>query len=362
MALSIEVVRPADLCDDDIARWLDIQALDPSLDSPFLSPYWCQAVERAQQDSRYAFKVAIIREGGKARGFFPVRAGRLTALPVGAPFSDYQAVIAEPGLEFDVLDLLRALEIQRYDFTLQLAAQSAFAPYAKGALDVRMTEMPDGYEAYEAAKRAKGEKIFKKMGTSRRNAERDFGPVRFTPISDSKEAFDALLEAKSRQLRASGHSDIFRPPWSRRLLEDLVQRRTPEFGAGLFTLHIGDELAAIHLHVQTRRTLNAWLITHNNKFERISPGILLFLEILKWMGEEGLHRMDLGIGDYQFKRALGNKIETVTYGSVGLPSPVTWMRQAAYGASALAEALPLGKFSHYPARARRRLDVIRSLN
>ena len=359
--MQIEIVRPRDLSTEDVRRWVEIQGLDPAMDSPFLSPFWSQTVERAQGDSRYAFKVAILRDGGVARGYFPVRAGKLTALPVGAPFSDHQAVIAEPGLRYEPQDLLRALGVQRYDFTMQLETQAAFAPYARGRSEVRIADLTDGYGAYEAARRADGEKIFKKMGTSRRNAERDFGPMRFTPLSDSRAAFDALLEAKSRQLRASGHSDIFGPAWPRRMLEDLLQNRTTDFGAGLFTLHLGDELAAIHLHIHTRTTLNAWLITHDDRFDRVSPGILLFLEILKWMDCVGLQRMDLGIGDYRFKRALASHVQGATYGTVGLPSLVTWMRQAAYGASALAEALPLGKFSQFPARARRRLDVIRSL-
>ena len=141
--------------------------LDPALDHPFLSPYWAQTVERAQADGPYTFKVAILREGGQARGFFPVRAGRFTALPVGAPFSDLQAVIAEPGLQFDPKDLVRALGVHRYDFTLQLETQEAFRPYAKGRTDQRLADMPQGYAAYEAEKRAAGEKLFKKLGTSR---------------------------------------------------------------------------------------------------------------------------------------------------------------------------------------------------
>ena len=39
-ALLIDVVRPNALSDADIAAWLAIQAADPSLDSPFLSPAW----------------------------------------------------------------------------------------------------------------------------------------------------------------------------------------------------------------------------------------------------------------------------------------------------------------------------------
>lgn len=359
--MQIDVIRPRDLSPEDIACWRALQTQSLSMENPFLSPYWAQAVERAQSPGKYDFKVAVMRRSGRAVGFLPVRTGRLTALPVGAPFSDYQAVICEPDLDFDPMDLLRALGVHRYDFTAQLAFQGAMARHGKDGTESRLVDLADGYAAYEADQKSKGAKIFKRLGTSRRNAERNFGPLRFTPMVKNDEILEQLLAAKSAQLREGGKSDIFAPPWSRRLMHDLWRNPVGNFGACLFTLHAGDELAAVHLHLRNERVLSGWLITHVEKFSSFSPGVILFDEILQWMQSAGLTRLDLGAGDYQFKRAFGNNTQEVVSGSVGLPSPVTWARQAFYGAATVAEALPLGRFSHYPARARRRLDVIRSL-
>jgi CelD/BcsL family acetyltransferase involved in cellulose biosynthesis len=302
-----------------------------------------------------------MREAGRAVGFLPARTGTFTALPVGAPFSDYQAVICEPGLDFDPLAIIRALGVHRYDFTSLLANQEPMARYGRDTNETRLVDLPDGYAAYEAEQKANGAKIFKRLGTSRRNAERNFGPLRFTAMSPSAETLEQLIAMKSAQLRETGKSDIFGPRWSHRLIHDLWRSEVPGFGACLFTLHAGDELAAMHLHLRNGRVLSGWLIAHIEKFQSFSPGVLLFQEILQWMETVGLTRLDLGVGDYQFKRAFANITQGIVSGSVGVPSPVTWMRQAAYGAASITEALPLGKFSHYPARARRRLDVIRSL-
>lgn len=361
LALNIEIVRPQDLTPEDIARWADLQALDLSFENPFLSPHWAQAVERAQSPGKYVFKVAVLREGGRAVGFLPARTGALTALPVGAPFCDYQAVVCEPGLDFDPVEIIRALGVHRFDFTSLLASQEPMARFGKDATETRLVDLPNGYAAYEAEQKSRGAKIFKRLGTSRRNAERNFGPLRFTAMSPSVEILDQLIAMKSGQLKETGKSDIFGPQWSNNMVHDLFKSEIPDFGACLFTLHVGDELAAIHLHLRNRRVLSGWLITHFEKFQSFSPGVVLFQEILQWMETVGLTRLDLGAGDYQFKRAFANATQGVVSGSIGVPSPVTWMREAAYGAATLAEALPLGKFSHYPARARRRLDVIRSL-
>ena len=342
--MKIDIVRPQDLTSEDITRWTGLQSLNLSLENPFLSPYWAQAVERAQSPGRYALKVAVMREAGRAVGFLPARTGALTALPVGAPFCDYQTVVCEPGLDFDPLDIIRALGVQRYDFTSLLASQEPMARYGRDATETRLVDLPDGYAAYEAEQKANGAKIFKRLGTSRRNAERNFGPLRFTAMSTSAETLGQLITMKSAQLRETGKSDIFGPKWSNRLIHDLWRSEMPDFGACLFTLHAGDELAAIHLHLRNGRVLSGWLITHFEKFQSFSPGVILFQEILQWMETAGLTRLDLGAGDYQFKRAFANATQGVVSGSIGVPSPATWMREAAYGAAAIAEALPLGKF------------------
>jgi CelD/BcsL family acetyltransferase involved in cellulose biosynthesis len=360
--LEIEVLRPQELSAARVARWAELQAADIVLDSPFLSPGWSRAVERAQGKGAHDFRVAIVRQDDRDVAFLPMRTGAMTAMPVGAPMCDYQGVVAEAGLEIDPKALVRASGVQRYDFSCMLECQPAFAPYARGRDLVHVIDVADGYPAYEAARREAGSTILKDCDKKRRKAERELGEVRFTAHSRSRADFDKLVAWKSAQFQATGQSDIFRAGWTRRLIGELFESRDPDFGAVLFTLHFGDELAAVHLHLRGRRTVHAWLIAHDPKFERYSPGILLFQDILRWMGETPYERMDLGPGDYKFKRSLANAGQWVTYGFVGLASPVSLLREAAYGVRAAVEAMPLGKVSELPGKAMRRLDVIRGLS
>jgi len=360
--LDIEIVSPADLTADQVDRWSALQAGDIVLDSPFLSPQWARAVERAQGSEHHAFKVAVAREGGRDRAFFPMRTGALTAMPVGAPMCDYQGLVAEPGFEADPRALVHAAGVQRYDFSCMLESQAAFAPFARGRDLIHVIDMADGYEAYAAARKAAGSGVLKDCDKKRRKTEREVGPVRFTAHSRSRADFDRLVEWKSAQFRATGQTDIFKAGWTRRLIQDLFESRDPDVGAILFTLHFGDELAAVHLHMRGRRTIHAWLIAHDARFERLSPGILLFQDILRWMDGGPFVRMDLGPGDYQFKRSLANSGQYVTHGFVGGATPAALAREAVYGVRALAESLPLGRISELPGKAMRRLDVIRGLS
>src|SRR5580704_16344838 len=120
-ALLIDVVRPNALSDADIAAWRAIQAADPSLDSPFLSPDWAQAVERVQAGRRGAIQVAVLREADKVVGFLPARVVGAVAMPVGAPMCDYQGLVAAPGVHIEPKRLVEAFGVQRLDFSHMLA-------------------------------------------------------------------------------------------------------------------------------------------------------------------------------------------------------------------------------------------------
>jgi CelD/BcsL family acetyltransferase involved in cellulose biosynthesis len=150
--------------------------------------------------------------------------------------------------------------------------------------------------------------------------------------------------------------------WVERLLDELFESRDPDFGGALFTLHIGDRLAAAQFNLRGRKELHSWFIGHDEAFDRYSPGLVLFHRMLSWMAAESpLKRLELGPVPYRFKDRLANAPHPVAHGYVGLDSPVTLVRAAQYGLRKAAEKLPLGRASRWPGKAMRRLDVWRGL-
>jgi len=361
--LKIDVVNALDLSCADSDRWTALQALQPRLDSPFLSPRWAQAVARAQGVAGHEVKVAIARgPDGRGEAFLAVRVRGGVAMPAGAPMSDYQALVAAPGFGIEPRRLLTALGVSRLDFCHLLADDEALARHGRGQAVSWIVDQSAGYAAYEAERRAAGVGVLKDIDKKRRKAERELGPSTFTALSDDRAAFDQLIAWKRDQLLATGQTDLFKTPWVSRLVEDLFATREAGFGGGLYTLHLGDQLAAVHLHLRGAHTIHGWLIAHNPALERYSPGLLLFQDILKAMDGGPHDRLDLGAGDYRFKRELANHQQTVVFGFYGALSPATVMRQAAYGVRQMAEALPLGRVSELPGKAMRRIDLLRGLN
>jgi CelD/BcsL family acetyltransferase involved in cellulose biosynthesis len=72
-------------------------------------------------------------------------------------------------------------------------------------------------------------------------------------MSDSRADFDQLIEWKRAQLIATNQTDLFKTAWVMRLISELFETRDETFGGGLYTLHLGDKLAAVHLHLRGQR-------------------------------------------------------------------------------------------------------------
>ena len=361
--MQIDIVRPWELTAFAVERWAALQAADPTLDSPFLSPHWPRAVARAQgpESSDRGLRVAVLGGVKDPRGFIAARVGAFTAMPAGAPMCDYQGLVAEPGLRIDPRRIAEAFGVGRFDFSHMLEDQALFAPLARGREDSHVIDVADGYAAYEAGRKAAGVSALKDTDKKRRKVERDLGPVTFTAFSRSRADFDQLVAWKQAQWRATGQTDVFAAGWPLALVRGLFASRDPDFGGILFTLHIGETLAAAQMNLRGGRNIHSWIIGHDPRFERYSPGMLLFQDILRWMDDTPYSRLDLGAGDYRFKRELSNVKVGVTHGFIGAPSAAALMRETAYAVRKAAESLPLGRMSELPGKAMRRLDLMRGL-
>ena len=358
--MDIDIIRPRDLSAEEAAHWAALQDSQPDLESPFLSPHWPRAVEQAQTSEASSVRIAVLHQGGRIHGFMPAKVQGAVAMPAGAPMCDYQGLIAEPGVAVTPRQLVDAMGVGRLDFSHVPLTQSLFAPHIRGASQSWIVRLPFGYDVYAADKKAESG-VLKDIEKRRRKAQREMGEVTFTAFSRSRTDFDQMLQWKREQYRRTGQTDIFESGWTNRLVRDLFLSRDPNFGGALFTLHIGDKLAAAQFHLRGQRVLHAWIISHDEAFDRVSPGMMLFQDTMRWMDDTPFTSIDFGPGDYRFKKQLSNAVCTVGHGFVGRPGASTLVRSAAYGIRAAAERLPLGRVSALPGKAMRRMDLIRGL-
>lgn len=358
--MHIKVFEPGALSPEQTRRWRELQALRPTWDSPFLSPGWAEATARSDGPAGRV-RVAVWSDADGPQGFLAVRIRGSVAMPAGAPFNDYQAVVARPGLRPEPGPLLAALGVRRLDFTHLLREPPDFEHAVRGVDRAWVVDLDGGYDAYAAERRASGTSILKDIEKRRRGLEREADGLTFTPFDPDPEALSTLFAWKSAQYRAGRQTDVLEPSWTRDLLTRLHGVRTPGFGGGLFTLRAGGQVIAAQFNLVGARTVHAWIIAHGSAFERRSPGLVLFGEILKWMPGAGYDRLDLGSGDYRFKTQLANAGSDVGHGFVARLSPEGVSRGLQYRVRLAAERLPLGAASALPGKAMRRLDVLRGL-
>ena len=358
--VEVDVLRPRFLPREMLARWRELQQLDPAWDSPFLSPHWPRAVERAQEGPDPGLWVLVISDMGRPAGFMAVRKGPYTAMPAGAPMADYQGLVADPAIAIEPERLLRALRVQRLDFSHMIGGE-AFAPYGRARTGAHVIEAPRGYRAYAASRRRLGDAALSELDEIRAAAEAEIGPAQFAAGSTSRADLELLVELKQAEARAAGEADVFAAEWPLRLVRHLLADAKPEFGAQLFTLRLGDHLAAVQLCLAGETTLHAWIAAEVPAFARHRPGELLRQDIVRWMDRQPYARLDLGAGDARPGATLANASREVLDGYIGRPSTAAFLRGAAFGLRRAAEALPLGVVSALPARAMRRHEAMRGL-
>ncbi len=359
--MQFDLIAPEDLTPDDAAQWRRLAAAHADTASPFLGPDWPRLVARCGGPDARRARILVIRDGAEAVGFMAARIGPFSARAVGAPFSDYQGVVLKPGLDLTPRQIVQALKIQRLDLNNTPLSSPFFAAGLKGADESLVIDLSEGYEAYAAQRRSAGTDILQDSAKKRRKMQREHGEVVFTPMVRDPAVLDLLFDWKRRQYGLTRQTDVLAPDWTRAMLHRLLASEDPHLGAALFTLHAGGKLAAAHLAMRGPDRLHAWIIAHDDAFARYSPGCVLICDIIQWGPPQGFIEMDLGPGDFSFKRRLANQKRPVGYGYVGRPLPATWLRAAAYGVRGVAEALPLGRYSALPGKAMRRLDRIASL-
>lgn len=326
--MRIRILPAKELSADLISTWSALQAGNASLDSPFFAPQFTQLIG---QTGSNAF-VAVIEEGARIAGFFPYQTewgGR--AIPIGAYMNEFNGVIGANDLAWDPREFLRKARLERLNFELMLAQQTAFAPFSAARHDSPCIHLTQGYEAYRAQNRESGSNLFPQTESRLRRLEREVGPIRFEEHTTDAGLLKTFFQWKSAQYRATGKTDIFasEDSWPHHVVRLCLQAAVPGMGGIFSTLHAGDRFIAGHLGLRSATVLNNWFPAYDHEFDRYSPGSVLMLEILKRASNMGINRIDLGWGPAGYKDRLKNGNIELSKGMVQRFALKWYLRRAA---------------------------------
>lgn len=320
----VEVVRPGDLGDDDVATWRAIQAR-AGLGNPFLGPEFAQAVGRHRDDAR----VAVMLDAGRPAGFFAFERRHLrVGKPIGAGLSDCQAVVAEPGLDWDPVRLVAACDLAVWEFSHLLADQPQFAGHHAAVVPSFVMDLSGGFAAFRDAVGERSRSFVPRALRGIRRLERDVGPVRLEYDDPAVEAHRAVQTWKSAQYRRTGRPDRLSRPWVQALVADLLATRSPSFRCICSTLYAGDRVVAGQINLHGPRIIASWVIAYDPELRRVGPGNVADLLLTEEAARRGVTHIDMGRGDTHQKLRLGTAVVGVAEGCVERRGVVALSRRA----------------------------------
>jgi CelD/BcsL family acetyltransferase involved in cellulose biosynthesis len=313
--MKITVLPVNRLTDRHLAAWDRWQRMDRAIDSPFFRPEFTQAVAAIRSD----VSVAVLEEGGELAGFFPFQRGRWrTGKPVGGRLSDFQGLVARPGLNWCADALIRGCGLSAWDFDHLVTTQQPFQPYYFQTEDCAYVDLSNGFEDYRAERERAGSKVVHTTLRKARKLEREVGPVRFLPRTADPGVLAAMVTWKSDQYRRTRATNVFAFQWTRQLLEHVLGRSDEGFAGMLSALYAGEHLLAVHLGLYSRGVLHWWFPTYDRSFGQYSPGLVMLMEFAKVARSIGIRRIDLGKANAEFKTSCMSGAVRVAKGSAAV--------------------------------------------
>lgn len=138
------------------------------------------------------------------------------------------------------------------------------------------------------------------------------GTVEFKHVTDPAE-FEAVLDQAAlchdcRQLAIHGTAPFLEDELKRAF--HLAMMNAPGL-LHVTVLKVGDEIASFHLNVTRGRELQLYLIAHDPRFSKYSPGKLHVLFLARMLQEQGFARIDLTPGGDEYKERFANDADEV---------------------------------------------------
>lgn len=314
-ALKVYTISADALTEDQIAHWAALQLETQEFGSPLVGPYFAQLIQRHRGD----VEVAIATQDGRDIAFMAFhKVGHGYARPVGAPFSDYQALVSEPGLKLDGTQFLADAGIERMGVSGLMDPHGLFAgAVLEPTLGYRISVKDGGAAKMERLRQA-NPKWAKNLRRLANKMDRELGPIRFITGDTNPAALEAVLNLKIEQYHESGLTDVLRPAWVKAMMQDLFTRTNPNFGGCLITLYAGEYMVSGQFGVRQGGWFHPWIASSCPKAHPYSPGIVFLGQMVRYAEDIGLNTIDLAQGHSHYKAQFSRNPVTVQSGQIGL--------------------------------------------
>ena len=350
MHTSVEFLALGDLTDVDRRLWLDFQAADPALASPYFSVGYAEAVEAV----RPGVKVLKFFQNGRPAAYWPFRRGPLsTARPIAGAMDDLHGIIAHPSVTLDLTAKSLRRYIGGYAFSALPYDQRRHGLQGQSGDGNQVIDLNVGYTAWIEARSALSASFRREYRKVDTLLQRGDVHVRHDVVDSHR--LERLITLKREAYTRAGHFDIFELTWPKDLLLKLLASGDDNARGILSTLSIGEDVAAICYSMRSNTSLHYWFPAYEARFAKQKPGLALLFSLAKWAALEGMSELHLGLGDDQYKRQLASWMMPVRCGALALSAP----QQVATGFTSWGNRIEgQNRFFDVPAKSVRKYDRI----
>ncbi|WP_421791871.1 GNAT family N-acetyltransferase [Hyphobacterium sp.] len=353
--ITAELKKPSELSPAEREAWQEFTDHNSTLTSPYFRLEFADAMEVARTDTR----VIVARRSGELLGFLPLQLGKVGyARPLGGPLGDVQGLIQPGGAQADPRDWLRASGVPLFEFQSAVGVDQKWRDYGRTQDGSWVCDLSGGFEAYEAHRQLLSPSAFKNIRSRTRRLEKVEEGFEFCLQDERLDVFDTMIEWKRQQYHRTQVFDVFSVGWTKTLLEAILKTQTDRFRGTCSTLRIGGKIAAVHIGMASEALTHYWFPAYDPEFNRISPGLLLLIEMIKDAAERGHTGLELGPGEYRFKLELGSYQVPLWQGCMMTRSAPAVLRGVSQVLAGACEKAPLGKIGSLPRRALRKADKL----
>jgi len=338
------------MSETDWSAWANMRRNNLDLRSPYFHPDYTRLLAELRPDVRI---VCQYDANGKPLAFLPIQ-GRRFARPVGAPMSDYHAIITDRD-DITYESLLTATGIGAYHYSCATDAKRLRGPQILSTNETAAIDIVSTPEAWRKERDGSYRRHLKSNRRRTRKAEEDIGTKRIDLFSRDIDVYGSLLKWKREKFSQTGKYDVLSADWTQALIRSLWERGTKaELRCDMHALYFGDRLAAIDLGLSDGDVFHSWMVAYNDEFSGYAPGIQLLEGLIDATPETGYARIDMGEGLDGYKRHYSSASRDVVSGLV----PISGAAGRLSRIYAATERWGVGRLKDAPGKLRRRYSQI----
>lgn len=347
----INVCDFASLSEGDLEHWEQIRALRDEFTPPFFAARFSAAVNVVRGD----VLTAVLRaKDNTPLGFFPFHRVGGIGVPAGRFLNDAQNVIAIPGLKIDWTEIARAAKVRAFNLHAIVGSEAEWI-HRYRLRSVKVFRADLGSDSGDYLKRLEKEhRTIGKQGQKTRKLGREIGPVRLEMDCRCPKILEQTIAWKRAQYQRTHILDLFLPDWTRDLVTTLHENALQQPGLqsnstvgnhqfsgdslrGICSvLWAGDRPVATHIGMIEHGRMHYWFPTYDPAFARYSPGTALFTETIRAASQHGIHCVDMGYGEQQYKTKQTGTTTQVVHGTI---TDSRWHRMVFAAEATMVQAL-----------------------